>query len=102
MIYANIQEKRVFEVIKQHQQSAHSDTLTSDTESVTFDKKYLIFFRGGGKKIKFMMLVKQQQILYKSEKVGLVWVTDQVKSFVDFSVPFLSVYFIFTLHISGI
>lgn len=50
MIYANIQEKRVFEVIKQHQQSAHSDTLTSDTESVTFEKKYLIFFRGGGKK----------------------------------------------------
>lgn len=102
MIYANIQEKRVFEVIKQHQHSAHSDTLTSDTESVTFEKKIFNFLQRRWKKIKFMMLVKQQQILYKSEKVGLVWVTDQVKSFVDFSVPFLSVYFIFTLHISGI
>lgn len=47
------------------------------------------------------MLVKQPPILYKSEKVGLVWVTDQVKSFVDFSVPFLSVHFFFLLYISG-
>lgn len=71
MIYANIQEERVFEVIKQHQQSAHCDTLTSDTESVTFENRFN-FLQRSWKKIKFMILVKQQQILYKSEKVGLV------------------------------